>query len=146
MCIFVITKFKLFESEEKEISFILNDIIDYFDNRQGYINSFISSLCNNRDIIVKINCKNCTHYNEYGADEYFHSNKVHKGKINGYGLGSSTDDGKKRLHLTLYLKRIKYKHEVDTSKPITIYGEISPSLQETINNINAKRTSIKYNI
>lgn len=139
----MITNFKIFENVDKETTFILNDIYEYYDDKYisktPYISSFIRNIFKYKTII-KFNCENCLDYKD-GIQLYKHSNKIHKGKI----LGASSGVGDKII-LTLYLNRIKYSHEVDTSKPITIYGDIDSIYLTVINEINTKKDANKYNL
>lgn len=140
----MITNFKIFENVDKETTFILDDIYEYYTDdkyisKKSYISSFIKNIFKYKTII-QFNCKNCLDY-ESGVTYHIYSDKIHKGKI----LGASSGVGNK-IVLTLYLNRIKYSHEVDTSKPITIYGNIDSIYLTVINEINAKKNANKYNL
>lgn len=142
----MITNFKIFENIDNETTFILNDLIDYYTTDDKKIDTdslkeFISFLF--RWPIVKFYCKHCTD-DINGVTHYIHSKKTHKGKVRGGGYGFNEDNSE--LYFSLKLNRIKYTHEVDTSKPITIYGNINPIYLNIIDEINAKRDSNKYNL
>lgn len=146
----------MFENSYNEITFILNDLIDYFhiDEDTTELDNFIEDLLrwynspnkpSNTFIapVVEFNCKNCTKTID-GVTNYIHMSKKHKGKLNGYGYGF--DYRNKRISLSFNLKRIKYTHEVDTTSPITFYGELPIKVKNIIKEINIKRDSEKYNL
>lgn len=147
----MITNFKIFEDTNKETTFILDDLIDYYtDNKNNiktaYITSFINGVFKYK-VLVKFNCKSCYFYNSEGTLNHAHYSNgriIHKGLIQGTGIGFYEHE--KKIYLSLTLKRIKYSHEVYTSKPITVYGDINPIYLDIINEINAKRDSNKYNL
>lgn len=144
------TNFKMFESEENGVTFVIDDLIDYAKERpflkptKSVIYEFLQKLLLSNNIIVNFYCKHCTK-DINGATNYLHSNKIHKGKIRGFGSGVTTEF-ENNIYLSIDLKRIKYSHEVDTSQPITIYGKISENLKKIIDEINMKRMSNKYNL
>lgn len=150
----MITNFKIFENDDynsKESTIILDDLIDYYTDKNNnvklaYISAFLDNVIK-FDVLVKFYCKNCYFY-ENGVMNYAHCNntnkKTHKGFIRGSGRGYNYD--KNEIYLSLTLNRIKYSHEVDTSKPMTIYGKIDPIYLKVIDEINMKKDSNKYNL
>lgn len=148
----MITKFKLFESEEKETTFVIDDLISYSESGKWLLNSFskgiiynfISQLFSNITL-VKFYCKNLTK-KVNGETFYIPSNKINKGEIEDAKCGINFLENNWKISLSINLKRTQYTHEVDTSQPITIYGEIPIKLKSVIDNINMIRTANKYNI
>ena len=144
----MITQFKIFEDNNIETSFIINDLIPYCHDKVelwGY--PFVDdNILEIEELFknfrtVKFDCEHCT-TDINGATSYINSNKSHKGKVRGYGFGLSDS----RIHLTLTLDRIKYRHNVNTDEPIIIYGEISQKLKDIIDEVNLLSNAKKYNI
>jgi len=121
----------------------LDDIVDYFDSHEDSIRNFIFKLFNFNNNIVEFNCNKCTD-DINGVTNFIHSNKHHKGIINGRSYGFNYD--LKHIYLTLRLKRIKFSHIVDTNSQMTIYGNIPGDIKKIINDINIKRQANKFNI
>jgi hypothetical protein len=148
----MITKFKIFEKEDQfnnEISFSLDELLEYYtingDVKRDSIYSFLHSVLK-FDNMIMFYCKYCQYYDN-GSLNYAHCNngeKIHKGLIREVSLGFYEYD--KKIYLSLTLNNVKYSHEVYTSKPITIYGNIDQAHLNIINEINAKRDSNKYNL
>jgi len=146
----MITKFKIFEDNAVETSFTIDNLIPYFKDKcelweYPFILDDIQNLLN-RSILglnVKFYCLRCT-ANVDGVRNFYHFNKEHKGKIR--GIGSGTESNRNKIYLTLTLNRIKYTHDVDTSKPITIFGDIPSELKEIIYNSELFSDTKKYNL
>ena len=128
----MITQFKIFENNDTEISFIINDLIPYFQNKvelwelpfiDQNILEFLQELFEDK-ILVKFNCKICTDKLS-GVRNYIASDKTHKGKVTGFGMGFNHHD---EVFITLNLNNIKYSHIVNTNEPIIIYDEIPQKL------------------
>ena len=145
----MITQFKIFENNDTEISFIINDLIPYFQDKvelwelpfiDQNILEFLQELI--KDFrIVKFNCEHCIN-EKYGATSYINSHQTHKGKVRGYGFGMYDN----KIHLTLHLDRIKYVHTVNTNEPIIIYDEIPQKLKDIIDDVNLLSNAKKYNL
>jgi len=154
----MITDFKIFEENNKETTFIINDLIDYFKNNEEYyqniyperrynfedaISYFLQELLLNT--MVKINCIECTS-NDNGVKSYRHRNKTHKGIVSGYGYGMLENGDDEHIHLDLYLRRIRHNHLVDVNTPIIIFGDIDKELSDIIDDVNMISNSKKYNL
>ena len=146
----MITKFKTYENENKSISFIPNDLIPYFEDKVDLflvpfigddINKFLSDLLMNR--MVEFDCKSCMS-DEDDVIRTKHFDRQHKGVVKGVSSGLSW--GKENVSLTLTLNRIRYTHNVNTKKPIIVYGDISKDLLEIIEGINILSNTKKYNL
>jgi len=144
----MIIKFKIFENIEKQTSFIINDLVPYFEENTELvlipwidddISTFLTKLLLNR--YVKIECEKCEDI-EHNYYKYF--NKSHKGKVRGisFGFDHSTD----KIYLTLELNRIRHKHIVNIYKPIIVYGDIPNDLDEIIDGTNLLSNTKKYNL
>lgn len=147
----MITQFKIFESENNSISFIPNDLIPYYEDNTSIVLSpwigqdigiFLEKLLINK--IVEFSCVKCLEKNIDGWGEYTTwTGRNHKGKVRGISYGYNWND---KINLNLELNRIKYNHNVDANKSITIYGDISDEFIEIINGTNILSASKKYNI
>ena len=137
----MITNFKIYENQNVETTFIINDVIDYFNAEEELIKEFLFEIIKFHNL-VKFHCEVCEDYDINGVRNNMHYNKIHKGIICGYGYGFS-DIG---LHLTLHLKRIKYSHEININLPFTIYGELPNDIKKVIGEMNMRRDANKYNL
>jgi len=137
----MITNFKIFENIEKETTFVINDLVDYYNKDWHKIFDFINDLLH--DKLVFFNCKECRGYINNSFVGIKH-NKSHKGIVNSIGLGHYDHDNS--VYLSLSLKRIRYIHEVDVKLPMIIYGDISDNIEKIINEINLIKTTKKYNL
>lgn len=147
----MIIDFKIFENENKSISFILNDLIPYFEDKVELwmspwigdeIKDFLNNLLMNR--VVKFDCNKCLEFDiKYDSTTAKWYNKTHKGLVKGIGYGYNN---KNKIYLTLTLNRIKYNHNVNVNNSITVYGDISDDLLEIIEGVNLLSNSKKYNL
>lgn len=139
---------KLFEDGSTETEISIPDVIEYFTKygkvEKQELQDFILKLF--RSAMVKFKCHNCTYDNEHGATASAHMFKTHKGKITGYGYGFQDEYGQKKMYLKFYLNRIKYAHEVETSVPIIIYGDLPSGMEKTVDEINMFMNVRKYNL
>ena len=145
----MIIYFKIFENENKSISFIPNDLIPYFKDKVEFfmlpwigdkIKEFLNNLLINR--VVEFDCNKCLEFDrKYYRTTWY--NKKHKGLVRGIGYGYNNED---KIYLTLTLNRIKYDHNVNVNNPITVYGNISDDLLEIIEGANLLSNSKKYNL
>lgn len=135
------------EESLDQVTFIPNDLIPYFNDKlKGkYIDDAVYDAIHkiiDFSKVVKFECEHCITDNELGATTYVNSNQQHKGKVRGIGLGM--DDNK--IYLTLLLNRIKYSHQVNTDKPITVYGNFDKNSKKIINEIIFFNNINKYNL
>lgn len=137
----MITNFKIFEDNNKETIFTINDLADYYNKDWHKINDFINSLLLNK--FVFFNCRECRDYINNNFVGINHK-KSHKGLVKAIGLGHYDNDNS--VYLSLTLKKIKYNHEVDVKLPMIIYGSISNELEKIIDEINFIKTTKKYNL
>lgn len=135
------------EESLDQFTFIPNKLIPYFKNKLkgGYydyvINDFIHRIIvfNN---VVEFYCEYCITDNEHGATTYVNSKQKHKGKVRSIGFGNDDD----RIYLSLSLNRIKYRHQVDTDKSMTVYGNFDKYSKQIIDEINLLYNINKYNL
>jgi len=144
----MITQFKIFENDNQYTILVINDLIDYYTNDKDIVDAsliydFIEQLMKFKRVI-EFQCLHCTQ-DVNGITNYFHTNKKHKGKVRGYGYGLQLVDTENVI-LNVSLDRIKYKHEVDTNKPMIIYGELEEHLKDVIDEINMNNNIEKYNL
>jgi len=146
----MITSFKIFENNEIGISFIPNDLISYFENKvELYLLPFIDQEIKeffNKFLLqsnIKFSCKVCKKRDMDGTEHILHYNKEHKGKVSGYDYIKNKKDS---ISLSINLYRIRNSHEVDTSKPVTIFGEIPEGVKKTIKDLELYLNIYKYNL
>lgn len=147
----MITNFKIFENENKSISFISNELVPYYEEITDIVMSpwigqdigeFLEKLLMEK--IVEFSCLKCLEENKHGwGDTIRWTGKKHKGLVRGVGYGYNYDD---KIYLTLTLNRVKYSHNVDPNKPITVYGDIPDKLLGIINGTNMLSNMNKYNL
>jgi hypothetical protein len=143
----MITKFKIFESENNEITFIPNDLAEYFEDitdislfpwiKDDIKKIFEAILVGN---YISFNCFLCA---EDKTKNYLYRGKKHKGKVNGYGFGYNNVN---KIYLDLRLSRIRHTHIVDCDKPITISGNIPNKTIDLIEKVNMFKDTKKYNL
>jgi len=150
----MITDFKIFENKNTETTIILNDLVAYYEDKvdlvmlpfiRDDIRDFFNEFLMNS--MISFFCEECSGPGGYGwGVQVKHRNKTHKGVVRGYGTGVNTGDVPSTLHLSLNLNRIRHEHLVDTSKPITIYGDLPEDVLEIIDEVNMLSDSKKYNL
>jgi len=89
----MITNFKIFERQDVDESIIhtiiLDDMIEYYIQKyqanycDSCIREFLFALIYKNDVKIDFFCKDCTFTGENGATNFAHSNKSHKGIVNG---------------------------------------------------------------
>ena len=145
----MITNFKIFEDANVETIFTVDNLIPYFKDKcelweyPFIIDDISRQLQKMMNLNVKFYCFRCKKDID-GVTNYFHYHKEHKGKIRGIGTGTS--ENRDKIYLSLTLNRIKYNHEVNTSKPITIFGNVPSELKEIIYNSELFADSKKFNL
>ena len=83
---------KTFEgNQNQERTFIVNDLIDYYNKRDYEIYNFLLQFITIHSLTVQFYCKHCTEeIND--VTNYKHSNKIHKGIIYGCGYDYAIDN------------------------------------------------------
>jgi len=139
----MITQFKLFENTGNKVTLTINDIIGYFNGDNESISDFIFKLLEIKNNVIKFECKKCTE-DIKGLNYFMHSNKQHKGVVRGFGYGFNKEFN--YIFLTIKLKGIRYKHDVDTNSPMNIYGIIPDDIKDIIDEININKETKKFNL
>ncbi|MCK9416126.1 hypothetical protein M0Q97_05660 [Candidatus Dojkabacteria bacterium] len=133
---------KTFEESEQKHYVIIDDIVKHNNHSEIVAYNFITDLMNNKNIIA-FNCKNCT-TEINGSNTFINSHKTHKGIINGFGYGYN--EYSNQVNIEIVLKRIKYNHNMDTSLPMCIFGELSKENLKLIKDTNTIIKAKKYNL
>ena len=138
----MITTFKIYEIVAKrEIkpkyrTIRLNTIIKYFRRDPVKMKNFITQLIMGR--VIMFNCLHCTK-TVNGVMNYVHTEKEHKGTVEGLGFGY--DEKSDIANITVRLKYQKFDHIIDTKRRINIQGMLEPELLKVIDEIELIKQS-----
>lgn len=139
----MIKKFNLFESNIIKHEIVLDDLIDYAKNDAHIIiHNFIEDIYLNKNII-EFDCHRCyDHIENHNYTKNVH--QKHKGIIT--GIGYNFDEYTKEIFFSVYLNNIEYNHNVNTKKPLIIYGQIHDNTQRILKELELFNDIKNYNL
>lgn len=139
----MIKKFENFKDDEKRQEILFDDLIEYTKPDSSIrIYNFIEDVWKNGNI-VEFQCNNCVD-DDHHIMQFMYSNKTHKGVIRGFGFGY--DEYLEQVSISINLKRIKYKHEINTKTPFIIYGDLPDNIQKIVDDVKIQHDAKKFKL